>query len=224
MLGNSVFRQALVNSLVISTGTALVAMAACTAIAYIVVRTRFFARGLLDFLVWLPSALPGIVLGLGYLWLFLGTPFLRPIYGTTFILVLVAALGSITLTTQILKANLLQLGVELEEAAATSGASAWYTLRRVVLPLMAPALAVVGVLAFSSSARATSHVALLSTHANQPLSILQLNLLSDNNFGAASVVGVFILLLTVGVALMAPGAGLAPGRVGQQPVRGPKRV
>jgi iron(III) transport system permease protein len=215
VLGNSVFRLALANSLVISGGTALLAMGACALLAYVVVRTRFFARGLLDFLVWLPSALPGIVLGLGYLWLFLGTPFLRPIYGTTFILVLVAALGSITLATQTLKANLLQLGAELEEAAATSGASWWYTLRRVVLPLIAPALAVVGVLAFSSSARATSHVALLSTHANQPLSMLQLNLLSDNDFGAASVVGVFILLLTVGVALVARVLGLRLGLSGE---------
>jgi iron(III) transport system permease protein len=215
VLGNSVFRLALVNSLIISSGTALLAMAACALLAYIVVRTRYFARGLLDFLVWLPSALPGIVLGLGYLWLFLATPFLRPVYGTTFILILVAALGSITLATQTLKTNLLQLGAELEEAAATSGASWWYTLRRVVLPLIAPALAVVGVLAFSSSARATSHVALLSTHANQPLSMLQLNLLSDNDFGAASVVGVFILLLTVGVALVARVLGLRLGVAGE---------
>jgi iron(III) transport system permease protein len=215
VLTNSVFRNALVNSLVIASGTALLAMGACAVIAYIVVRTRFVARGVLDFLVWLPSTLPGIVLSLGYLWLFLGMPFLRPIYGTTFILILVAVLGSITLTTQVLKANLLQLGAELEEAAWASGASWWHTMRRVILPLIAPALAVVGVLAFSSSARATSHVALLSTHANQPLSMLQLNLLSDNDFGAASVVGVFILLLTVGVALVARFLGLRIGLGGE---------
>jgi iron(III) transport system permease protein len=180
-------------------------------IAYIIVRTRYVARSALDFLVWLPSTLPGIVMGLGYLYLFLGTPFLRPIYGTTFILVLVAALGSITLTTQVLKTNLRQLGAELEEASATSGGNWWHTLRHIVVPLMAPSLAVVGVLAFSAAARATSHVALLSTHNNQPLSILQLNLLSDNNFEAASVIGVFILLLTVGVAIVARILGLRLG-------------
>jgi len=150
-------------------------------------------------------------MGLGYLYLFLGTPFLRPIYGTTFILVLVASLGSITLTTQVLKTNLRQLGAELEEAAATSGANWWHTLRHITVPLMAPSLAVVGVLAFSAAARATSHVALLSTHNNQPLSILQLNLLSDNNFEAASVIGVFILLMTVGVAGVARVLGLRLG-------------
>jgi iron(III) transport system permease protein len=207
------FLNALWNSLVIAGGTAVVAMSGFGLIAYLIVRTRFVARSLLDFLVWLPSTLPGIVMGLGYLYLFLGTPFLRPIYGTTFILILVAALGSITLTTQVLKTNLRQLGAELEEASAASGANWWHTLRHVVVPLMAPSLAVVGVLAFSAAARATSHVALLATHNTQPLSILQLNLLTDNNFEAASVIGVFILLLTVGVAVVARlfGLRLGPG-------------
>ena len=53
--------------------------------------------------------------------------------------------------------------------------------------------------------------ALLATHNNQPLSILQLNLLSDNNFEAASVIGVFILLMTIGVAIVARVAGLRLG-------------
>lgn len=214
VLGNANFIGALKNSLIIAGGTAAFAMVTFSLIAYIVVRTKYVGRGALDFLVWLPSCLPGVVIGLGYLWLFLGTPILRPIYGTTFILVLVAALGSITLTTQIIKGSLLQLGSELEEASWASGASWWHTLRHVILPLIAPALAVVGVLAFSAAARATSHVALLSTHANQPLSMFQLNLMSDNNYEAASVAGVFILALTVGVALVARFFGLRLGPEG----------
>jgi iron(III) transport system permease protein len=202
------FIGALKNSFIVAGGTAILAMATFGLIAYIVVRTRFVARSALDLLVWLPSTLPGIVMGLGYLYLFLGTPFLRPIYGTTFILVLVAALGAITLTTQVLKTNLRQLGAELEEASATSGGNWWHTMWHIVVPLMAPSLAVVGVLAFSAAARATSSVALLATHNNQPLSILQLNLLSDNNFEAASVIGVFILVLTIGVAAVARILGL----------------
>jgi iron(III) transport system permease protein len=208
VLGDVNFLSALENSLIIAGGTAILAMSCFGLIAYLLVRTRFFARSALDLLVWLPSTLPGIVIGLGYLYLFLGTPVLRPIYGTTFILILVAALGSITLTTQVLKTNLRQLGAELEEASATSGATWWHTMRYVVVPLMGPSLAVVGVLAFSAAARATSHVALLATHNTQPLSILQLNLLTDNNFEAASVIGVFILLLTVGVAAAARLLGL----------------
>jgi len=81
-------------------------------------------------------------------------------------------------------------------------------MRHVVLPLIAPTVAVVGVLSFASGARATGAIALLSTQSNQPLSMLQLTLLGGNNFGAASVVGVVLMLLTVGVAALARLAGL----------------
>ncbi len=213
-LSSANFMRAMLNSILIAGGASLLAMALCSAVAYIVVRSAFGGRGALDFLVWLPSTFPGIVIGLGYLWLFLGTPWLRPIYGTTFLLVLVATLGSITLTSQIIKSNLLQLGAELEEASWASGASWWYGFRRVILPLIAPAIAAVGVLAFASAAASTSHVALLATQGNQPLSILQLNLLSHNDFEAASVIGVFILLMTVGVAVTARLLGLRVGLSG----------
>jgi hypothetical protein len=54
-------------------------------------------------------------------------------------------------------------------------------------------------------------VALLSTNANRPLSMLQLDMMADNNFEAATVVGVFIVLLTVGVAAVARLCGLRLG-------------
>jgi iron(III) transport system permease protein len=207
-LNSSALLSALANTLIIAGGGSLVAMSAFTVIAYITVRTRFAGRGLLDLLVWLPSTVPGIILSLGFLWLFLGTPFLRPLYGTTFVLILVTALGSITLGTQLTKASLLQLGAELEEASRAAGASWAHTFRYVVLPLIAPTIAVVGVIAFASAARATGQVALLSTQSNRPLSMLQLSLLATNEYGAASVVGVILLVLTAGVALVARSAGL----------------
>jgi iron(III) transport system permease protein len=211
VLSNGNFMGALVNTLIIAGGTSILGMLSFTLIAYIVVRTKFFARSTLDFFVWVPSTIPGIIMGLGFLWLFLGTPILRPLYGTTWILIIVTALGSITLGTQIVKGTLVQIGSELEEASWASGASWRYTLRRVVLPLIAPAIAVIGVVSFSAAARTTGTIALLATPTNQPLSMLQLNLMADNNYGAASVVGVFLLLLTVGVALIARFFGLRVG-------------
>jgi iron(III) transport system permease protein len=208
VLASPTFTKALTNTLVISVGSAVLAMLAFTALAYVIVRTRYRARGLLDILVWLPSTFPGIILGLGFLWLFLGTWFLRPLYGTTLLLIIVAALGGMTLTTQVVKSGMLQLGAELEEASQASGASWWYTVRRVVLPLIAPTAAVVGVLGFSFAARTTGSIALLSTATNQPLSMLQLTMAASSEYGPASVVGVFLMLLTVGAALVARALGL----------------
>ncbi|HEY4134666.1 MAG TPA: iron ABC transporter permease [Alphaproteobacteria bacterium] len=202
---------ALRTTLSIAVGAALLAMASFSLIAYISTRTRFALRSTLDFLTWLPSAIPGIVIGLGFLWLFLGTPLFRPLYGTVWILIIAVALGGMTLGVQVIKTNMVQLGAELEEASAASGANVFYTFRHVVLPLIAPAVLVVGLLIFASATREISLVALLSTGSVKPLSMLQLNYMEDGSYELATVIGVFILTLTVGAALLARLIGMRAG-------------
>jgi iron(III) transport system permease protein len=199
--GNGQFTAALVNTLLVGLGAAVVAAVAFSLLAYLTIHARVRWKRLMDYLIWLPSALPGIILGLGYLWLFLGTPWLRPVYGTRWVLILVVALSVMTVTTQVVKSNLVQLGAELEEASLASGAAWPVTFRRIVVPLVAPSLVVVAILAFSSAARVTSYVALLSTVSNQPLSMLQLQYANSGRLESASVIGVVIMGLTVGVAL-----------------------
>lgn len=207
--------SALRTTLLIACGAAAIAMVAFSLVAYISVRTRFALRGLLDFLTWLPSAIPGIVIGLGFLWLFLGTPLFRPLYGTIWVLMIAIALGGMTLGVQVIKSNLVQLGAELEEASAASGAATFYTFRIIVLPLVAPAILVVGLLIFASAAREISLVALLSSGAVKPLAMLQLNYMEDGSYELATVVGVFILMLTVGAALLARLVSMRTGAGGK---------
>ena len=202
---------ALYNTLLIAFGAAAIAMTAFSLIAYISARTRFALRGALDFVTWLPSAVPGIVISLGFLWLFLGTPLFRPLYGTIWILMIAVALGGMTTGVQVIKTNMMQLGAELEEASAASGATTFYTFRRVVLPLIAPAVLMVGLLSFAAATRATSLVALLSTGSMKPLSMLQLNYMEDGSYELATVLGVIIFALTVGVALLARLIGMKAG-------------
>lgn len=197
------FTHALMNTFVLATVVSLISMFAFSAIGYIIVRLKFRGRDALDFMVWLPSMTPGLVLGLSYVAIFLSVPFLRPLYGTVWILIIVAALSSLTLSVQLCKTALIQLGPELEEAAGSCGSRWLRTYWKVILPLMAPTVVVVGVVAFAGAARTTGVVALLSSGSNQPLSILQLNQMAAGDLEAASVVGVFILVLTLGVALIA---------------------
>jgi iron(III) transport system permease protein len=208
VLVSSVFREALINTLVLASATAVVSMAAFALVAYISVRTRFRWRGVLDFLTWIPSLLPGMVIGLGLLWFFLTTPVFRPVYGSMFVLVLAVSIGGMTRAVQLLKASLLQLGNELEEASWASGAARLATVRAIILPLIAPTLAVVGIVAFSSASRTASQVALLASAANRPLSLVQLDYLTDGRFEAASVIGVVVLVLTIGAAALAYLVGL----------------
>lgn len=191
------------NSLILAASTAVIAMVLFSILAYIIVNTRLRGRPLLDFFVWLPSMMPGVVVSLAYVILFLSVPVLRPAYGTIFILLVVTGLATITVSTQMVKSALRQLGSELEEGSRSAGATWLMTMRRVVLPLIAPTIAVVGMLAFSNAARATGSVALLSNAQNRPLSVYQLNLMADDNIETASVVGVIILVITVGVGFVA---------------------
>jgi iron(III) transport system permease protein len=170
-------------------------------IAYLVVRTRYRGRGLLDFLTWLPTTVPGIVIGLALLWVFLKTPGLQQIYGHPIGLVLAFTLAGMALGVQIIKAGIMQLSPELEEAAQAGGAS-WFTiLRKIVLPLIAPAVAIVGILEFVAATRGVSTAVLLSSHATQTLAVFQLKYIEAGDLETASVVGIVILALSTGIAL-----------------------
>ena len=211
VLGDAIFLRSLGNTLLLAAGTVVLAMICFPLIAYITVRTRFRGRHILDFLSWLPIAIPGLILGLGFLWLFLGTPVLRPLYGSIVVLILAAGISSMTLGVQLVKANLLQLGQELEEASWVAGGSWLYTVRRVILPILSPVLVTVGLVAFISAARNIAGIALLVTSQNRPLAMLQLDYMVDGRYEAAAVVGIIVLLLTTGVALLARLFGLRIG-------------
>ena len=211
VLSDSIFLRSLKNSLLLGAGATLLAVLCYPLIAYIVVRTRYRARAILDFLSWLPIAIPGMILGLGFLELFLGSPVFRPLYGSIFVLILATSISSMTLGVQLLKSNLLQLGQELEEASWVAGGSWAYTFRRVILPILAPVMITVGLVAFIAATRNVAGIALLVTSQNRPLAMLQLDYMVDGRYEAAAVVGVIVMLLTCGVALLARLFGLKLG-------------
>jgi iron(III) transport system permease protein len=130
-------------------------------------------------------------------------------------LVIAVALGGVTLGVQIVRSRMEQLGMEIEEAPWALGAGFFSTFRHIVLPLITPAIVVVGVLTFATAQRATSIVALLATESSNPLSLLQLDRMADGDFGAAAVIGVFLVVMITGVALVARIFGLNVGLGGR---------
>src|SRR5437879_3677662 len=85
---DELFLRSLHNTVVLAVGTAVAAAVVHSLIAYIAVRTRYAGRRALDFISWLPFTVPGIILGLALLWLFLGVEILKPLYGTTTLLII----------------------------------------------------------------------------------------------------------------------------------------
>ena len=208
VLTDDLFLRSLHNTLVLATGTAAVTIVVHSLIAYIAVRTRYAGRRLLDFISWLPFTVPGIILSLALLWLFLGVQVLRPLYGTTALLIICGVISGMPLGVQIIKSGLMQLGSELEEASRIAGASWWSTYRRIVLRLMTPTLLAVGMITFVGAARNIGSFALLTTSANRPLSILQLDYVAQRKFEEAVVVACIIMFISLGGALFARLLGL----------------
>jgi iron(III) transport system permease protein len=208
VLTDDLFLRSVRNTLVLAVGTAVAAVLVHSLIAYIAVRTRYAGRHALDFISWLPFTVPGIILGLALLWLVLGVEVLRPLYGTMALLVVAGLVAGMPLGVQIIKGALLQLGSELEEAARVAGATWWATYRRIVLRLMAPTLMAVGMITFVGAARNIGNVALLSTSANRPLSILQLDYIAQRKYEEAVVVACIIMFISLAGALVARFLGL----------------
>ena len=203
--------QGLQNTLLVAVSAGLVGALLFSLIGYILVRTRLPGRSVLDSICWLPSAIPGVLSGLGLLWMFLGTPFFRPFYGTIVLLVIAQVLGGITLSTQILKANFVQLGKELEESSRMSGAGFWRTYFRIVFPLMAQTMVLVAVIKFMFAAQHNSAIILLATSETRTLSLLALDQVAAGYREVASITIILVTLLTLGVAVVARSFGLKVG-------------
>jgi iron(III) transport system permease protein len=208
VLNDDFFVQSLTNTLALAGGTALGSIVLCSLAAYFAVRSRYVGRGALDFLSWLPFAIPGILLGVGLLYVFLGNPVLKLLYGSIALMVLAMVIAGMTLGTQILKATILQLGAALEEAARTCGASWWYGFCHVILPILAPTLVLVGVINFIAASRDIASIALLASNSSKTLSLLQLDYMIDGRWEDAAVVSVVVMLLTTGAAFIARLCGL----------------
>ena len=202
-LNDPVLFRSLWNTLAIGLGSGVIGILFYSLIAYVIVKTRYRGRWLLDFLSWLPWSIPGILLGVALLWTFLQTKIFLPIYGTIYLLMVAMVIKSMPFGTQMIKSVLLQLGNDLEEASKVCGGTWIDTFRRVIFPLIMPALITVGLIGFISAARDISTVVLLGSGKSRTLSLLMLDFAAGAEFEKATVVAVMVVGLVVVAALIA---------------------
>ena len=199
VLSDPVFMKALRTTLILGTTAAIASPLLFSVIAYILVRTRLPGRGALDLMVWCAGAIPGILAGLGLLWMFLGTPVLNFLFGTVWALIIVVVLQGKTTGVNVMKGVLVQIGADMEEAARVSGAGWIRTYLRIWLPLLMPTLILLAVMNFVSAAGATSSIILLASRDTMTLSLMALELssIAVSNREAASIISIFIIFLTI---------------------------
>lgn len=95
---------------------------------------------LLDYMVLLPRALPGLVVGLAFFWLFLFVPLLQPLRPTLISLFVAYAVVGLSYGLRLLQGVLIQVGPELEESARVTGATVGRAWRDIVIPIIRPGL------------------------------------------------------------------------------------
>jgi iron(III) transport system permease protein len=208
LLTDPIFLVALKNSLMIAGVTAVGGVLLYSALAYLLVSRRTITAPLLESLCWIPHVLPGILLSLGVLWLFLATPLRFFLYGSVWGIAIALILADSPVTTQAFKAGLLQLGADLEESARVSGASWIYTYRRILLPLLAPIAAAVGLMNFGSALTSISTPVLLYSHESRPLAILLLEYSFTGELERAAALGLLITVIVGSMMLVGRKLGL----------------
>jgi sulfate/thiosulfate transport system permease protein len=184
---------------------ALVNAVAGTAIAWVLVRDRFPGRGLVDAVIDLPFALPTIVAGLTLLALYgpdgpfgVDVAFTRT--GTLFALLFV----TLPFVVRAVQPVLLELDVEMEEAASSLGAGTFHVFRRIVFPNLLPAILSGVALAFARAVGEFGAVVLISGNLpfkTQVSSVYIFQQVESDNTAGAAAVSVLLLAISLGVLL-----------------------
>jgi iron(III) transport system permease protein len=201
VLDDPQFVWALLTTLLLSVVAGVLSPIIFSLVAYMIVRTRWRGRAVLDGIVWASAALPGILLGSGLLIMFLVTPGLKLLFGTLWPLLIVVTFAGITTGTNVFKGVLVQLHDSLEEAGRVSGAGWWRTYVSVVIPILRPTMVLVGMLSFVHAANTTASIVLLASRDTTTLSIMSLQMGASGRVEEGGIISLLIMLLSLGLAL-----------------------
>lgn len=201
----------LVNSLWMAAVATAAAVGVAVWAGQLVVRRKVALGRAIETLLALPWAVPGTVLAIGLATLFsVRSPWTGRwvLVGTLAILPLAYFVRNLPLTGRAVLAGFRQLDPSLDEAAQSLGAGRWRRLWRVTLPLLKPALAAGGALAFVTALGDFVTSILLYTYETRPISWEILESLRLNNIGVAAAFGVVLMV----VSAAALGVGARVGR------------
>lgn len=217
-LGDPTVVPSIQNSLLYASGATLVDLVLGIAIAWVIVRSKIRGRSLLDGLVMMPLAVPGLVLAFGYYAL---SQEGRPLHfligrgeSPALLLIIAYAVRRLPYVVRSAVAGLQQSNPALEEAARSLGAGTWRTLQRVSLPLIGANLAAGGILAFAFAMLEVSDSLILAQQVQHyPITKAIYSLLSSLGDGheLAASLGVWAMVF-LGIAIT--GAAALGGKRG----------
>jgi iron(III) transport system permease protein len=199
-LGHPLVVPSIQNSLLYATGSTLIDVVLGVAIAWVIVRSNIRGRAILDALVMLPLAVPGLVLAFGYLALSREGQGFHWLVGAaedpTYLIIIAYAVRRLPYVVRSAVAGLQQSNIALEEAAQSLGATPARTLRRVSLPLLSANLIAGSILAFAFAMLEVSDSLILAQQAEHfPITKAIYSLLGmlGNGYELAAALGVWAM-------------------------------
>jgi iron(III) transport system permease protein len=189
--------ELIANTLVVAVATATLAVALTFLAAWLAVR-RAPGGWALERLATIPLVFPGLILGIAVMQLFLHLPI--PLYGTLGILIWAFVINYLPYGMRYSAAGMLQIHRELEESAEMCGASPLMRLRRIVAPLLAPALLAGWLFIFLMAARVLSLAILLSGPRSQTMAVTLFDLWTNGQGTELAALGLIWSMLMAMIA------------------------
>jgi sulfate transport system permease protein len=177
-----------------------------TALAWVLVRDRFWGKRMVDVVIDVPFALPTIVAGLVLLSLYgPASPLGVNVANTRIAVFLALAFVTLPFVVRTVQPVLESLEIDVEEAAASLGAGRWTAFRRVILPSLIPAIAAGAALSFARGISEYGSLVLLSGNLpgkTEVASVRVLTFIENGNREAASAVAAIMLLVALVVIVI----------------------
>ena len=185
--------EPMVNSTLLGLGSATVTMVVAAAISYYVHKTKVRGRKLLDFLGFASIAIPSVVLGTAFLWIYLLIPL--PIIGTLTIIGLAFLTKYLPYALRFVSSSMVQIHVELEEAAIVSGVPWWRNFVFIYLPLLRPGLMAGWFWVMVHAYRELTIALMLSRSENRTAAVIIFDLWDSGSFMQLSAFGVLMFMV-----------------------------
>jgi iron(III) transport system permease protein len=198
---NPLTMNSIYNAVEVGIITAVIGGAFAFAMGYTIHRTNLPGRRVIDVISTVPVAIPGLVIGVAYLWAWIGIS--GGLYGTIWILALAFIARFMPDTVKSLSTSFLQIHRELEEAAWVCGKGTLATIATIVLPLARPGVLASMTLLFVLAIRELGSSLFLYTSNTMVMSVLLLDYYEGGNIGKTAA---FSLVQTVLLCVLIGGA------------------
>ena len=194
---------ALKNSLFLALAGATLGVALSVFVAYVIVKVKSRAAGLLESLSYLSFSFPGIVIGVGFMWFFVQTP----IYATIWALLFGYIATYLPYGIRPMSSAFIQIHSHLEESSLVCGASRLTTMRRIIVPLLIPGIVSGWILLASMFIRELTLSVVLSRPGTEVLAVQVLRYSEDGLWGRLSALGIVMILISTALVVLATVVG-----------------